>query len=35
MEDTLLRDGYPQHEINNGGAKHVRFLGTKAELDGL
>lgn len=22
---TLLRDGYPQHEINNGGAEHVRF----------
>ena len=23
--DTLLRDGYPQKEIDNGGAKYVRF----------
>jgi hypothetical protein len=25
IEETLLRDGYPQHEIDNGGAKHIRF----------
>jgi hypothetical protein len=25
LEDTLKRDGYPQHEIDNGGATHVRF----------
>ena len=27
IEDTLLRDGYPQEEINWGGAKHCRFIG--------
>ena len=27
LKDTLLRDGYPQKEIDNGGAKHVRFFG--------
>jgi len=27
LEDTLLRDGYPQHEIDNGGAKYCRFIG--------
>ena len=27
LKDTLLRDGYPQHEIDNGGDKHVRFWG--------
>jgi hypothetical protein len=26
LEQTLLRDGYPQHEIDNGGAKHCRFI---------
>lgn len=25
LEYTLRRDGYPQKEIDNGGAKHVRF----------
>ena len=35
LEQTLLRDGYPQREIDNGMAKHVRFLGTKEELDSL
>jgi len=25
LEDTLRRDGYPEHEIGRGGAKHVRF----------
>lgn len=27
LEQTLLRDGYPQKEIDWGGAKHVRFIG--------
>lgn len=25
LHETLLRDGYPEEEIKNGGAKHVRF----------
>ena len=25
LEETLRRDGYPQHEIDNSGAKYVRF----------
>lgn len=25
LAETLLRDGYPQREIDNEGAKHVRF----------
>jgi hypothetical protein len=25
IEQTLLRDGYPQKEVDDGGAKHVRF----------
>ena len=33
LVETLLRDGYPQYEIDNGGANHVRFLGTREELD--
>ena len=33
LEDTLLRDGYPQYEIDNGGSKYVRFLGTREELN--
>jgi hypothetical protein len=32
LAQTLLRDGYPQKEIDQGGDKHVRFLGTKEEL---
>lgn len=27
LEQTLLRDGYPQSEIDDGGSKHVRFFG--------
>lgn len=27
LEQTLLRDGYPQKEIDNGGARHCRFIG--------
>lgn len=33
LADTLLRDGYPQHEIDNGGSTHVRFLGRREEID--
>lgn len=32
LVDTLLRDGYPQHEIDNGGARYVRFIGPIEEL---
>ena len=32
LEDTLLRDGYPQKEIDNSGAKYVRFIEYKEEL---
>jgi hypothetical protein len=35
LEETLLRDGYPQKEIDNGGAKHVRFIGTREELENV
>jgi hypothetical protein len=35
LAETLLRDGYPQHEIDNGGAEHVRFLGTEEQLKEL
>lgn len=35
LVQTLLRDGYPQKEIDNGGGTHVRFLGSKEELDNL
>jgi len=28
LEQTLLRDGYPQREIDNSGATHVRFWET-------
>ena len=35
LEDTLLRDGYPQHEIDNGGAEYCRFIGERAELDAM
>ena len=31
LEQTLLRDGYPQHEIDNAGAKYCRFIGGKEE----
>lgn len=26
LAETLLRDGYPQHEIDQGMDKHVRFI---------
>lgn len=29
LEATLLRDGYPQHEIDNGMAKYCRFWEAK------
>jgi hypothetical protein len=35
LEQTLLRDGYPQKEIDQGGARHCRFVGTRDELDAL
>lgn len=35
LADTLLRDGYPQREIDNGGAKYCRFIGERAELDAI
>lgn len=35
LEQTLIRDGYPQIEIDHGGAEHCRFLGTKEELESL
>lgn len=40
LEQTLLRDGYPEKAINSikgpdGELMGVRFLGTKEELDGL
>lgn len=25
FEEFLLRNGYPQHEIDNGGAKYCRY----------
>ncbi len=31
IEQTLLRDGYPQKEIDWGGATHVRFWETEDE----
>lgn len=30
LAETLLRDGYPQKEIDNGGEKYVRFWETEA-----
>ena len=35
LEQTLLRDGYPQKEIDWGGAKHCRFIGPQEELNKL
>ena len=35
LEQTLLRDGYPQTEIDQGGAKHCRFFGPLEELEQL
>jgi hypothetical protein len=31
LEQTLLRDGYPQIEIDNAGAKYCRFIAMQAE----
>ena len=31
IAETLLRDGYPQMEIDNGGATHVRFWSQTVE----
>lgn len=33
LDATLVRDGYPQAEIDNGGGKYVRFMGERSELD--
>jgi hypothetical protein len=30
LAETLVRDGYPQKEIDWGGAKYVRFWETEA-----
>lgn len=35
LAQTLLRDGYPQSEIDQGMDKHVRFLGSREELEAL
>jgi hypothetical protein len=35
LEQTLLRDGYPQRMLDQGCGRHVRFFGSKAEIDGL
>jgi len=32
LEQTLRRDGYPQKEIDRGGAEHVRFWEQSNEL---
>jgi hypothetical protein len=32
LAQTLLRDGYPQLEIDRGGAEHCRFIGDYEEL---
>jgi hypothetical protein len=32
LEQTLLRDGYPQKEIDIGMANYVRFIGPEEEL---
>lgn len=33
LRETLLRDGYPQKEIDQGNHKHVRFIGRREELE--
>ena len=35
IEQTLLRDGYPQEELDWGAAKHVRFIGPMNNSDGF
>lgn len=32
LAETLLRDGYPQHEIDNGGARYCRFIGHATDI---
>ena len=32
LEEWLLANGYPQHEIDNHGAKYCRFIGDHDEL---
>lgn len=31
LEETLRRDGYPEHEITAGMANHVRFIGQEKQ----
>lgn len=33
LADTLLRDGYPQREIDAGGDTYCRFIGSHEELE--
>ena len=35
LEEWLLENGYPQHEIDNSGAKYCRFIGGYEELEQL
>jgi len=35
LEQTLLRDGYPQKLIDQGMAEHCRFMGDYTELMSL
>jgi len=35
LEEWLLENGYPQHEIDNHGAKYTRFMGDYDELVNL
>ena len=32
LDQTLLRDGYPQNEIDQGMSKYTRFIAPEAEL---
>lgn len=35
LNQTLLRDGYPEELINQGLGKYCRFIGPKEEIEGL
>ena len=35
VTEWLLENGYPQYEIDNGGAKYCRFIGPIEELEQL
>lgn len=35
LEETLLRDGYPQKEIDNNGARYCRFIGSREEIEAI